>query len=169
MQGVQSAKIVVVGVGNIIRSDDGLGVHALRRLQTDPRVPQDVVFVDGGTLGLELVNYVSEASRLLLLDSVNTGEIPGTLIRMNGDDLWEPGGISAHQLGVADLIATLSLACEKPPAIMLLGVQPASTDWGTSLTGRVEAALGPLVEMAITQLTAWSRQDQHCNFFAGSA
>jgi len=158
--------IVVVGVGNTIRADDGLGVHALRRLQMDPRVPQGVVFVDGGTLGLELVSYVSGASHLLLLDSVNAGEIPGTLIRMNGDELRTlQRGSSVHRLGVADLIVALCFVSEEPPDIVLLGVQPASTNWGTSLTGSVEAALGQLVEMAIAQLTAWSCENGHCNFF----
>jgi hydrogenase maturation protease len=160
MQHSQIAKTVVVGVGNIIRSDDGLGVHALRRLQTDPRVPPGVVFIDGGTLGLDLVSYACDASRLLLLDSVNAGKCAGTLIRMTGDELRSvPCGGSAHQLGVADLIATLPLASEKPPDILLLGVQPASTDWGVSLTPVVEAALGPLVEAGIRELLCWSQPD----------
>jgi len=160
MQDVDQSKTVVVGVGNIIRSDDGLGVHALRRLLADTRAPQDVAFVDGGTLGLELVSYVCEASRLLLIDAVDIGQSPGTLIRMNGDELRSlPGAASVHQLGVADLIATLSLASEERPDIVLLGIQPASTDWGTRLTPKIEAALGPLVAMAIAVLTSWSQED----------
>ncbi len=165
MQDSRLGKTVVVGVGNIIRSDDGLGVHAMRRLQIDPRVPPDVVFVDGGTLGLELVSYVSEASRLLLIDSADVGEIPGSLIRLNGDELRSlPGGASVHQLGVADLIGTLSIASERPPEILLLGIQPASTDWGTSLTPRVEGSLGRLLEMAMAQLIAWSHEDRQLDW-----
>jgi hydrogenase maturation protease len=161
MQEVELSKTVVVGVGNIIRSDDGLGVHALRRLQSDPRTPPSIVLVDGGTMGPELVSYVWEASRLLLLDSVDAGQCPGTLIRMNGDELRRlPGATSVHQLGVVDLIATLSLASQEPPEIVLLGVQPASTDWGTSLTSRVEESLGTVVENAIAQLMSWSEEDR---------
>jgi hydrogenase maturation protease len=154
---VISSRIVVVGIGNLIRTDDGFGVHALRRLQLDPRTPQDVAFVDGGTLGPELVSYVWDASRLLLLDSVDAGQAPGTLIRMHRDELQRlRGGATVHQLGVADLIATLSLACEEMPDIVMLGVQPASMDWGTRLTPQVEAALEPLIDMAIAQLAEWS-------------
>lgn len=154
--------IVVVGIGNIIRSDDGFGVHAMRRLQDDPRTPQGITFVDGGTLGLELVSYVSDASRLLLLDAVDDGKPPGTIVRMNGDELRSvPGGASAHHLGVADLIIMLSLASDEPPDIVLLGVQPASTEWGTAVTPNVEPAFGPLVELAVAQLIEWTdRIDQ---------
>lgn len=160
MRDAHESRIVVVGVGNIIRSDDGLGVHALRRLQVDPRVADGVVFVDGGTLGLELASYVSDASHLLLLDSVDYGKVPGTLIRMSGDELRSlPGGASAHQLGIADLITMLSLSLEQAPDIVLLGAQPASTQWGTSLTPSVEAACGALVEMAIERLFEWQHQE----------
>jgi hydrogenase maturation protease len=157
MQALRPSGIVTVGVGNIVRSDDGLGVHAIRRMQTDSRTPHDVVFIDGGTLGLELVSYVSGASHLLLLDAVDAGRSPGTLIRMDGEELRTlSGSISAHQLGVADLLAMLCLASEDPPNVMLLGVQPASTEWGTSLSPEVEALDG-LVDMAIADLRSWSQ------------
>lgn len=153
------SKIFVIGVGNTIRSDDGLGVHALHRLRMHARTPRDVVCIDGGTIGLELASYVWGASRLLLIDSVDAGQPAGTLIRMDGNDLRNlPGGITVHQLGITDLVASLSLACEEPPDIVLLGVQPASTDWGTSLTANVQAAVAPLVEVAIEILEAWRRE-----------
>ena len=79
-----SAKIVVVGVGNMIHSDDGAGVHALKRLQADPRLPSDVTLIDGGTHGIELLAYLHDSSRLLLLDAVDVGEQAGTLVRMAG-------------------------------------------------------------------------------------
>jgi hydrogenase maturation protease len=148
---------VVVGVGNTILSDDGAGVHAARLLQDDPRMPAGVTILDGGTLGLELMPYISDASRVLFLDAVNSGEAPGTLARMTGRELLDTsGGWSVHQLGVADLIASLALAAERSQDIVVLGVQPANTDWGTSLSPDVEAALTPLVDAALAQLQAWN-------------
>lgn len=147
---------VVVGVGNTILADDGVGVHAARLLENDPRVPAGVQILDGGTIGLNLLPYVSDASRVLFLDAVNTGEAPGTLSRMSGKDLLDSShGINVHQLGVADLIAALALVSEKPQEIVVLGVQPVSTDWSTSLTPEVEAALAGLVEAAVAQLVLW--------------
>ena len=75
---------------------------------------------------------------------------------MTGRDLLgTPRGRSVHQLGVADLIATLALASTKPQDIVVLGLQPANTDWGTTLSPDVEAALGGLVEAALAQLQLW--------------
>jgi len=147
---------VVVGVGNTILSDDGVGVHAARLLQNDPRTPAGVTILDGGTLGLELLPYVSDASRVLFLDAVNSGGAPGTRTRMTGSELLGTStGWSVHQLGVADLIAALALASAGPQDIVVLGVQPANTDWGTSLSPGVEASLTWLVDAALTQLRLW--------------
>jgi hydrogenase maturation protease len=147
---------VVIGVGNTILSDDGVGVHAARKLQADPRVPAGVTILDGGTLGLELLPYAADASRLLLLDAVNTGEAPGTLTRMTASDvLATSAGQSVHQLGVADLIAALALVATRPQEIVVLGVQPANTDWGASLSPEVDAALPHVVNAALAQLRLW--------------
>jgi hydrogenase maturation protease len=150
-------KTVVLGLGNTIRSDDGVGVLALEKLQHDPRIPAGVEMVEGGTKGLELSCYASEASKLLVLDAVDIGEPPGTLVRFDRSDLTGlPGGKSVHQLGLADLLATLSLVAIQPQEIVLLGVQPATTDWGTALSPAVAAVL-PLVEAALAQLPRWAQ------------
>ncbi len=146
----------VVGLGNIIHTDDGAGVHALRRLERDPRVPDDVVFIDGGTLGIELLAQLKGATRLLLLDAVDTGERAGTVVRMTARDLAGlKGGASVHQIGVADLLAVLPLISAGPKETVLLGVQVVSTDWGTELTPPIEAALDLLVDAATEQLIRW--------------
>ncbi|MGD0361496.1 MAG: hydrogenase maturation protease [Bryobacteraceae bacterium] len=156
MRDLLSSDTVVVGVGNTILSDDGAGVHAARLLQRDPRVPAGVTILDGGTLGLELLPYVSDATRVLFLDAVDLGEEPGTHARMTGDDLLAiSGGFSAHQLGVADLVAALALASAGQQDIVVLGVQPANTDWGTSLSPGVDASLPWMVDAALAQLRLW--------------
>ena len=156
MEELLSSDTVVIGVGNTILSDEGVGVHAARRLQSDPRVPAGVTIIDGGTIGLELIPYASDASRVLLLDAMNSESAPGTLARMTGKDLLgTTRGRSVHQLGVADLIAALFLVSAVPQDIVVLGVQPANTDWGTTLSPDVEAALVPLVDAALAQLQLW--------------
>lgn len=154
---LSSSKTVVLGVGNTIFSDDGVGVHAARLLKKDARLPADVTVLDGGTLGLELLAYVCDATRVLFLDAVNIGETPGTLSCMTADELLGiSSGSNVHQLGVVDLIAAMMLVSDAPREIIVLGVQPANTDWGTELSPPIQAVLQPLVDAALAELRRWS-------------
>lgn len=147
------ASIVVLGLGNVLHSDDAVGARALQQLRADRRVPSNIAFVDGGTLGLELLAHIWDASHVLVLDAIDVGETPGTIIRLAGDKLHcLTGSCSVHQLGLADMLAALRALARKPPEVVVLGVQPATTEWGTDLSGPVEAALKPLVEAAVVEL-----------------
>ena len=147
---------LVLGLGNLVHSDDGLGVHAIQSLQLDARVPPGVVLMDGGTQGLALLPHISTFQRLLVIDALDVGEAPGTLVRLEGAALQRlPGKPSVHQLGFADLMAALELLGELPGEIVLLGVQPLSIDWGTELTAPVRQTLDRLPSLVIDQLLAW--------------
>jgi hydrogenase maturation protease len=147
------AKCVVLGLGNILHSDDGLGPQAIQRLRDDARVPEDVALIEGGTLGLELLTYIWDCSHLLVLDAVDVGQPPGTLVRMSSQELQTlPGKGSVHQLGVADLLVALRVLARRPPTVVLLGVQSATTDWGTELSPAVGAVMGSLIEAAVAEL-----------------
>jgi hydrogenase maturation protease len=147
------AKYVVLGLGNTLHSDDGVGPRAIELLKSDSRLPEDITLIEGGTLGLELLTYVWDCSYLLVLDAVDTGLRPGTLVRMSGEGLDAlPSRGSVHQLGVADLLVALRALARQQPKVVLLGVQPATTDWDTELSPPVEAAMGSLIEATITEL-----------------
>jgi hydrogenase maturation protease len=148
------ATCVVLGLGNTLHSDDGIGPQAIERLRNDPRMPEDVALIEGGTLGLELLTYIWDCSYLLLLDAVDVGQPPGTLVRMASQELQTlTGKGSVHQLGVADLLVALRVLAQRQPTVVLLGVQPATTDWGTELSPAVEAVMGSLIEAAVAELT----------------
>jgi hydrogenase maturation protease len=148
------AKCIVLGLGNVLHSDDGVGPQAVERMRSDARVPEDVALIEGGTLGLELLPYVWDCSYLLVLDAVDVGQPPGTLVRMSSQELQSlPGKGNVHQLGVADLLVALRVLARQQPTVILLGVQPATTDWGTELSPAVEAAIGSLIEAAVAELT----------------
>lgn len=151
------ADIVVVGIGNIVRADDGAGVHVLRLLRDSCRAPKTVNLIEGGTLGLELLSYLQSAQHIMLLDAVDCGQVPGTLFQITGDDLLGmKGSWSVHQLGIADLLGALSLVSRGQPDIVLLGVQPGSTDWSTECSPAVQKALPALAEAALELLQAWA-------------
>jgi len=153
---MNSATTVVLGLGNLIRSDDGVGVHAVQRLLADCRVPADVQLLDGGTLGLMLLNHVGGARRLLVIDAVDVGAPAGTLVRLEGKEVRGMAGSgSVHQLGFADLLAALRITGQEPDELVVLGIQPGSTELGASLSASVADALNQVIEAAIAQLSKW--------------
>lgn len=147
---------IVLGLGNLVHSDDGAGVHAIQALQLDPRVPPNVTLIDGGTQGLALLPHISGVGRLLVIDAIDAGQPPGTLLRFEGSSLKGlPGKASVHQLGFADLMVALQLLGESPGEVVVLGVQPVSTEWGAELTAPVQSVLASLVDCTIAQLKSW--------------
>lgn len=152
----EEAATVVLALGNPIRSDDGVGLAALRRLEKDPRVPGFVRLVEGGTKGLELVSYVSGASHLLVLDAVDVGAQAGTVVCLQGEELRSlPGNGNVHELALADILNALRMLGQEPQDVVLLGIKPATTALGTSLSRSVESAVPVLVDAAIAQLSRW--------------
>jgi hydrogenase maturation protease len=147
---------LVLGLGNLVHSDDGVGVHAIHQLQLDPRVPASVTLIDGGTQGLSLIPHISGFSRVLVIDAVNAGEAPGTLLRFEGRALSGlPGRATVHQLGFADLMVAMNLLGEAPEEVVVVGIQPVSTEWGAELTPPVQATLPSLLDVVIEQLHSW--------------
>jgi hydrogenase maturation protease len=148
-----AATYVVLGLGNTLHSDDGVGPRVIERLKTEARVPKDVSLIEGGTLGLELLTYIWNCSYLLVVDAVDVGEPPGTLVRMSSQELQTlPGKGSVHQLGVADLLAALRVLANRTPEVVLLGVQPASVEWGTELSPEVAAVIPALADAAVAEV-----------------
>lgn len=158
------SKILVLGLGNLVHSDDGFGVHAIQSLSQDPRVSSDVAFcdvvlMDGGTQGLGLLPHIAACERLLVIDALDVGEAPGILVRLEGGAVRNlPGKASVHQLGFADLLVALDLLGESPDEIVLLGVQPLSTEWGTELSPPVREALDRIPDLVAEQLMRWDRE-----------
>ena len=152
-----SFRIALLGLGNLMRTDDAVGMLTLQTLAGSNLLPPEVRVIEGGTLGLDLLDSLRGISHLLVLDAVDTGIAPGTLLRFEGqqvDDL--PVSKSVHLLGLSDLMGALRLIDAAPEKVVLLGVQPASTDWGTVLTPEVEPARHALLQAALEQLAQWT-------------
>lgn len=148
---------LVLGLGNLVHADDGVGVHAIHLLQQDPRVPSDVTLIDGGTQGLSLLPHISGFSRVLVIDAIHAGEPPGTVVVYKGSSLdGLPGKASVHQLGFADLMIAMKLLGETPEEMVVVGVQPLSTEWSASLTPVVQDALPGLLDVVIEQMRIWN-------------
>lgn len=152
----QDVKVVILGVGNLLLSDEGAGVHVIQRLQERFALPAEVQVVDGGTLGMDLLYYLEGCQTLLIVDAVATGKPPGTLIRLEGEEVpaFLSVKISPHQVGVPDMLFAAKLKGIDPPDIVLWGVQPESFEIGLEPSPAIDAQLDVLVEKLCEELGA---------------
>jgi hydrogenase maturation protease len=157
LAGQTTPTIVVLGIGNTLRGDEGVGIHVLQRVLAEHRLGDHVRAIDGGVMGLELLPYLEGCSALLLLDAVDAGLPPGSVVRLEGEAVpaaWEQK-LSMHQAGLADLLALLRMEGLMPERLVLLGVQPAIIDWSLDLSPQVVASFDRLVEQVVDQLRSW--------------
>ena len=153
-------KTLIVGIGNLIMTDDAAGIHAVNALKahyTFPEGPEGVELIDGGTKGIELLPYLEGAERMMLIDAVDFKEPPGTIKVIEGDEMkaFLDLKFSVHQIGIPDMLFALEFKGIKPPEMCLLGIQPASLEMGTDMTPAVSAAFGGLLSAAIEKLASW--------------
>jgi hydrogenase maturation protease len=142
----------------VILSDDGLGVHAVRRLRERYVLGAGIEVVEGGTGGLLLLPYLEDARRAILVDAIDAGLPPGSLTRLEGEEWTSAFSIhmTPHDVALEDLLGTARLRGTWPEELVLLGVQPGWLTLGTSLSPAVATGLDRLVEAIAEQLTAWS-------------
>jgi len=149
-------KIVVLGLGNPLFQDEGLGIYMINQLMQEA-INEQVELVDGGTDALALLNVVEETDHLLVIDAVDGDHPPGTVRKLSGRDipLLVTGRISVHQIGFQETLALAALRDRFPQHLVLFGVQPQSLDWGTELSPPVMNALPELTAQVNAQLDAW--------------
>lgn len=169
---VPPARRVVLGIGNILNRDEGVGVHALRALEEElageghatagltaaaPSPHDGIELFDGGVLGLDLLPLVEECSHLLVLDAVDAGLAPGAVVELDGHDLKLFGDIkmSQHQVTFEEVLGLAALRDRLPEELRIIGVQPADLGIGVELSPDVAAALPEVVARARAVIAAW--------------
>ena len=147
-------RIVVLGVGNILLSDEGVGVRAIEQLRADYALPPEVEILDGGTCAMEMLDDLARADHLLIVDAVRSGQPPGTIVKIAGDDVpvFFKTKLSPHQIGLSDVLATLALTGEQPGATTIIGVEPESLETAMALTPTVAAQMPKLVGILAEEL-----------------
>lgn len=138
-------------------SDDGIGVRVIQLLAERYCFPAGVTLLDGGTLGLDLLPKLEGVERLLVVDAVDTGGVPGSLARLSGDDvpIVLETKVSPHQMGLKDLLAVAMLQGFAPREMVLWGVQPEIIEMGLELSPAVSAQVEPLVANVLRELDGW--------------
>jgi hydrogenase maturation protease len=143
------SRLLILGLGNLLCSDDGLGALAAQRIAETRTLPDGVKVLDGGTLGLALLPYLEDAERAILIDAIAADGPPGTLVRLEGDEVGPAvaARLSVHQVGVSDLIEAARWRDRVPPTLVLLGSVPETIELGVGLSPRVQATFPQLIEV----------------------
>jgi len=153
--------ILVLGLGNILLADDGVGVHVIRRLAQDASLPDGVRVVDGGTMGFRLTGMFADAGGVLIIDAAELLAPPGTLRLLESAALAGHAGArkksSAHEAGLADLLGLLALEACAPRHLAVLAIQPEVIDWRETLSASVENTLAPACAMIKDIAREWQR------------
>jgi hydrogenase maturation protease len=154
--GQSEKKILVIGMGNVLMQDEGVGVRAVEELENRYIIPPNVNVVDGGTTGMELFEPIRNCDQLLVADAINTGDAYGTLVRIANEEIpaFFQTKLSNHQLGLSDLLALLMLKGEVPEHVAIIGMVPHSLENKLGLTAEAEAGLDAMVEMLVSELAA---------------
>ena len=157
MESLFTAENTVLGIGNIILSDEGFGVRVVEYLEKNFTFPENVQLIDGGTLGVELTHFITGTQRLLIIDSIDGGAEPGKIFHLRGEEIKKHFSqkISAHEVGIQEVLTILELTNKKIPHIELIGAQPFSLEAGVELTEPMKKLVPLFADKAIEILRSW--------------
>jgi hydrogenase maturation protease len=149
--------IAVFGIGNILLSDDGVGVHAVNKLITEYHFPGDVELIDGGTKGLDLLPLFENRDRVLIIDAANFNKEPGTIDTVEGDRIpsFLHTKLSVHQIGLPDMLFAAKLMEIMPSDMCLIGIQPLSMETSAEMSDLIRAKMGELIGSVLEKLKEW--------------
>jgi hydrogenase maturation protease len=145
-------KILIVGIGNMLCRDEGIGVHVIEEME-DIELPSHIELLDIGTSTLDLISHLEGVKKLIAIDALKAGEAPGTIYRLRPEDLLpkEGGPIFLHEIG---LLESLDMAKKMGKEIetVIIGVEPKVLDWGVELSDEVKKKIPAIIEAVQKEL-----------------
>jgi len=147
------AGAVVIGLGNWLRRDEGVGIHLVNALMARRDVCDRATLIDAGVT-LDAMLGAAGADKLIVLDAISAGGEPGTVYRLPGEDAGSlPGvGFSLHEWSARDGLQALEIMGKMPRETVVIGVEPETLDWGTGLSPKVESSLPRVIELVLKEL-----------------
>ncbi len=152
-------RTLILGLGNTLLADEGIGIHALNALQSQYADLADVEFLDGGTLSFTLAGPIEDADQLIVIDAAQLYAAPGTVqVFVDGDMdryLGSNNKRSVHEVGLIDLMIIARLTDRLPQRRALIGIQPRDIDWGDHPSPPVAAAIPEVCDLARDLIRSW--------------
>ena len=157
MNGLKEDRRVVLGLGNVLNRDEGLGVHCLEPLRERLKDRTAIEVLDGGVLGMDLLPLVESCGHLVVLDAVDAGRPPGTVVELDGGDipLFSRLKLSWHQVGFQEVLQFAGVRGRLPARLHLIGAQPADISTGYGLSPTILALVPEIADRAVAILERW--------------
>ncbi|MFQ6040166.1 MAG: HyaD/HybD family hydrogenase maturation endopeptidase [Candidatus Poribacteria bacterium] len=150
----KNTKIAVVGVGNLLLKDEGVGVHIVHALQKSGKLPDHVQLIDAGTATFDILHLIEDVDKLIVIDAVEGGGEPGTVYRFSPDDV-EFGNLSAislHELDLSNTLAMAELLGNKPKSVVIIGIEPKEITLCLELSPQIEAKIEKIIELTLKEI-----------------
>ena len=147
-------KVAIVGVGNILLKDEGIGVRVVKQLENEYTFPPEIVLIDGGTDGPHLTSLMADFDKIIVIDAVEGGENPGTIYKFTLDQISfdTTTHLSIHQMGVLEALNQIKLL-GKEPEVIFIGIEPQDiSPWGMKLSPAIEAKIPELIALVLEEL-----------------
>ena len=157
MENEINSTITLLGVGNILLSDEGLGVHIVNQFKEDYVCNPPVNVIDGGTMGMELLSYMRGMKKLILVDAINGGEVAGTVYEFPHEEMntYFTDRISVHEVGMQDILRIRALQEDPLEDATVVGIEPSSLELGLEMTPVVASSIPKVIEIIRRILTEW--------------
>ena len=156
------SKVAVIGVGNILLQDEGVGIHIVNALIKDYRFDPPIEIVDGGTTGMDLIPYFEENDKIIIVDAVNFDKEPGFIGSIENEDILTvlTTKLTMHHLGLTDVLSTMKVHDIKPEQMFLLGIQPDSLELDMELTDVIADRIPRMMEVLQQKLAEWGVESE---------
>ncbi|MFQ5685904.1 MAG: hydrogenase maturation protease [Candidatus Scalindua sp.] len=144
-------KVVIIGVGNLLLMDEGIGIHVINELERQ-KLPQNVEIYDGGTGGFKLTDLMHGAKMVVFIDAVDTGKAPGTITTFNPEDvrsIYQKKKYSLHDTDLMEVIKMVELL-DNPPEIEIVGVQPKTINYGITPSKELRDAMPDIINTVLS-------------------
>jgi hydrogenase maturation protease len=148
-------RTLVLGIGNILLRDEGVGVRVIEAMRHLP-LPEGIELLDGGTSGADLVDAVADRTKVIVIDAVRTDRKPGTILRFSADDLVREaeGTLSLHEFGLLETLTAARLLACAPKQVVIFGIQPKEIGTGLELSAEVAEVLPEVIELVLAEAQA---------------
>jgi hydrogenase maturation protease len=146
-------KVLILGVGNLLLTDDGFGVHLVNAFK-DTAFPENITLLEAGTVSHQLIPLFREIDHLIVIDVVQAGDVPGSLFRFSPDDMNFPSEqkVSLHQISLIDVLNMAELTGSKPKTV-IIGVQPKDvSSWSLEMSDELRAVIPRVKELVLEEL-----------------